>query len=78
MMGFSMFIRPEVLKRLREEYPPGCKVELLEMNDQYREMPAGLTGEVINVDDAGGIHVAWSNGSTLAALYGIDSIRRID
>ena len=34
--------------------------------------------KVIHVDDAGGIHVAWSNGSTLAALHGIDRIRRID
>ncbi len=24
------------------------------------------------------IHVAWSNGSTLAAIHGIDVIRRID
>ena len=29
---FAMHIRPEVLKRLREEYPPGCTVELIEMN----------------------------------------------
>ena len=27
---FSMQIRPEVLKRLREEYPVGCTVELIE------------------------------------------------
>ena len=38
----------------------------------------GAIGKVIHVDDAGGIHVAWSNGSTLAALHGIDRIRRID
>lgn len=75
---FSMQIRPEVLARLREQYPVGCTVVLEEMNDPYREMPAGMTGKVIHVDDACGIHVAWSNGSTLAALHGIDRIRRID
>ena len=48
------------------------------MYDPYREMPVGMTGKVIHVYDAGGIHVAWSNGSTLAALHGIDRIRRID
>lgn len=74
----SMQIRPEVLARLREQYPVGCTVVLEEMNDPYREMPAGMTGKVIHVDDAGGIHVAWGNGSTLAALHGIDRIRRID
>lgn len=75
---FSMQIKPEILARLREQYPVGCTVVLEEMNDPYREMPAGMTGKVIHVDDAGGIHVAWSNGSTLAALHGVDRIRRID
>jgi len=77
-MGFTMQIRPEVLSKLREDYPPGCKVELVEMCDPYRDMPPGMHGEVLFVDDAGGIHVAWANGSTLAALHGIDQIRRID
>ena len=77
-MGFMIQIGPEVLKKLREDYPPGAKVELIEMCDPYRDMPAGMHGEVMFVDDAGGIHVAWSNGSTLAALHGIDRIRRID
>jgi len=75
---FAMHIRPEVLKRLREEYPPGCTVELIEMNDPYRSMPTGMRGKVTLVDDAGGIHVAWENGSTLAAIHGIDRIKRID
>ena len=77
-MGFMMQIRPEVLKKLREDYPQGAEVELIEMCDPYRDMPAGMHGEVMLVDDAGGIHIAWSNGSTLAAIHGIDVIRRID
>ena len=32
---FPMQIRPEVLKRLREEYPVGCTVELIEMCEPY-------------------------------------------
>lgn len=75
---FSMQIKPEVLAKLREQYPEGCTVVLERMCGPYREMPVGMTGKVIHVDDAGGIHVAWSNGSTLAALHGIDRIRRID
>ncbi len=78
-MRFIMEIRPEVLKKLREDSPPGCHVELVEMFEEPRkDMVPGLTGEVMFVDDAGGIHVAWSNGSTLAAIHGIDIIRRID
>lgn len=75
---FSMQIRPEVLAKLREQYPAGCTVVLEQMSDPYREMPPGMTGKVIHVDDAGGIHVDWSNGSTLAAIHGFDRIRRID
>ena len=75
---FSMHIRPGILKKLREDYPPGTKVELIEMHDQYRDMPAGLTGEVTGVDDTGTIHVAWCNGSSLGCLYGIDYLKRID
>lgn len=74
----SMTIRPEILAKLREQYPAGCTVVLEQMSDPYREMPAGMTGNVIHVYDAGGIHVDWSNGSTLAAIHGFDRIRRID
>ena len=70
-------IRPEVLKRLREEYTPGTKVELIEMNDPYRDMPSGLKGTVTCVDDTGSIHVSWENGSSLAVIYGVDHIRKI-
>jgi len=75
---FSMRIRPEILAQLREQYRPGTKVELIEMCDPYRHMPAGLKGTVNHVDDAGGIHIDWENGSTLAALHGIDRIKKCE
>lgn len=75
---FAMRISPEVLKKLREDYPKGIRVELIEMHDPYREMPAGLRGTVEMVDDAGGTHIRWDNGSSLAAIHGIDKFKRID
>ncbi len=75
---FAAHIRPEVLKKLREDYPEGCTVELIEMCDPYRSIPAGMRGTVQFVDDAGGVHVAWNNGSSLAAIHGVDVIRRIE
>ena len=54
---FSMSIRPEVLKALREQFPKGTRVELVSMSDPYRHMPEGLKGVVQHVDDAGGIHI---------------------
>ena len=74
----NLHMRPEVLKRNREQYPIGCTVEIIEMCDPYRDMPAGMHGEVMFVDDAGGVHITWANGSTLAAIHGIDRIRRLD
>ena len=74
---FAVTIRPEILKRLREKYPPGTEVELIEMCDPYRKMPPGLRGKVTMVDDAGTVHIAWSNGSTLGAVYGFDTIKKV-
>ena len=37
----------EQVERIRAEYPNGARVELIEMNDPYREMPAGLKGTVV-------------------------------
>ena len=75
---FSMSIRPEVLEKLRKDFPPGTKVVLEEMNDPFRNMPEGLKGKVVYVDDAGGIHIQWENGSSLAALHGIDRIKKCE
>ena len=74
----NLHMRPEVLKRIREKYPVGCTVEIIEMCDPYRDMPAGLRGTVTHVDDTGTVFADWENGSTLGAVFGEDRIRRVD
>lgn len=69
--------RDEV-QRVRDEYPTGTRVELIEMNDPYRNMAPGLKGTVLTVDDAGTVHTLWDNGSTLGAVYGEDRIKKIE
>ena len=49
----NLHMRPEVLKRIREKYPVGSTVEIIEICDPYRDMPAGLRGTVTHVDDTG-------------------------
>ena len=66
-------ITPEELADLRSHYPIGCRVKLICMNDQYRDLKAGSMGTVTHVDDIGTIHVAWDCGSTLGVVYGVDS-----
>lgn len=67
----------ETVRHMKELYPAGCRVELIEMDDPYTHIPEGTRGTVIAVDDIASVHIRWDTGSTLAAAYGIDRIRRI-
>ena len=70
------FITTEQLAELRNRYPVGCRVRLLEMDDQQAP-PVGTRGTVTEVDDTGSIMVAWDNGGSLNILYGIDRCQKI-
>ncbi len=61
------------LKRLREKYTEGTRVELVQMDDPQAP-PVGTQGTVIGVDDTGSIMVSWDSGSGLNVIYGIDVI----
>lgn len=66
------------IQRLREQYPKGSRVEILEsVTDPYHPLPAGSKGTVWAVDDAGQLHINWDEGGSLALIYGIDSFRKI-
>ena len=67
----------EIVERLKKQYPAGCRVELLHMDD-CQAPPVGTKGTVIGVDDIGSIMVRWDNGSGLSVAYGEDSCRRCD
>lgn len=73
----NLAVKKEVLEALREKYPKGCRVELVKMDDPYREMPPGLQGVVTDIDDTGSIHVDWQNGSSLAVIFGEDHAVKI-
>lgn len=70
------FPNDEVLKRLRECYPAGSRVELLEMDD-IQAPPIGTKGTVYGVDDTGSLLVHWDNGSGLNVIYGEDIVRKV-
>jgi hypothetical protein len=74
----NLAIKKEELEALREKYPKGCRVELVKMDDPYREMPLGMQGVVTGVDDSGSIHVDWQNGSSLAVIFREDECRRVE
>lgn len=64
------------IQRLKEQYPSGTRVELLEMNN-ISAPPIGTLGTVNYVDDIGTIHVKWDNGSNLGVAYPEDRVRKI-
>lgn len=61
---------------LKDLYPTGTRVKLVEMND-IQAPPIGTLGTVMCVDDIGTIHIKWDNGSTLGAAYPEDRVIKI-
>ena len=72
-----MFISEKILESYKKAYPVGCRVELVKMDDPYTKLRPGDKGRVQFIDDAGNIHIAWDNGSSLAAIIGEDVVRII-
>ena len=68
---------PNWLKFIRDQYSPGTRIRLTQMNDLYAPIPSGTEGTVDFVDDAGQIHMKWDNGSSLALIPGEDSFSKI-
>ena len=69
-------IQEDTLEYLRKEYPAGCRVELLKMDDAQTP-PLGTCGTVVGVDAVGTIHVNWDNGCGLGVAWGADKCRKI-
>ncbi|HRS66935.1 MAG TPA: DUF4314 domain-containing protein [Spirochaetia bacterium] len=72
----NRFPSRETVERIRAQYPVGCRVELVKMDD-IQAPPVGTKGTVTGVDDSGSIMVSWDNGSTLHIVYGEDFCRKV-
>ncbi len=67
------------VERVRAQYPVGCRVELVSMNDPYNTtLFPGEQGTVRAVDDIATVMVDWDCGSKLGAVYGEDCIKRVE
>ena len=65
------------LQQLKETYPTGARVKLLQMEDPQAP-PLGTKGTVQGVDDIGSILVLWDTGSRLSVLYEVDEVKKIN
>jgi len=58
-------------------FQPGCRVELLSMDDPHTKLKPGDQGTVEFIDDTGTVFVNWDCGSSLGIVYGVDKIKRV-
>ena len=70
------FPSKEELKKMREEFPSGCRIVLDEMDDVQAPKP-GSQGTCRGVDDAGNVMVSWDTGGSLSVAYGADTCHRV-
>ena len=63
--------------KIKEQYPPGTRVLLNQMNDPYHPVESGTRGTVMHVDDQANMHMKWDNGRTLALDPELDSFRKL-
>ena len=62
----------EYIEHLRRKYPPGTRLQLSCMEDDFPVQPGSM-----GTDDAGQIHVDWDCGRSLALIPGVDSFSRL-
>ena len=69
-------ISREIIEKLKEIYPVGTRVKLIQMED-VQAPPKGTLGTVYGIDAIGSILVKWDNGSTLNVIFREDIIEKI-
>ena len=62
---------------LKESYPQGTRILLIEMGEDPRPIEPNTRGTVDVVDDIGTIHCTFDNGRHLGLVYGEDSFRKL-
>ena len=72
-----MMYNQNLVKRMKEQYPPDTRIRLTHMSDPYAPIAPGTEGKVNFVDDIGTLHCTFDNGRTLGVIPGEDSFSKI-
>ena len=68
-------ISREIIQKLKETYPVGTRLKLIQMEDDQAP-PVGTLGTVYGGDALGSILVKWDNGSMLNVILREDIIEK--
>ena len=63
-------------KNIKEQYPKGTRILLIQMGDDPNPIPPNTRGTVEN-DDIGTVFVKFDNGRSLGMAYGEDHYRKL-
>lgn len=69
------FPSKEKVEQIKENYPVGTRIELIELNDPYANIETGTQGTVKFVDGVGTLHMEWDNGRTLGIILDEDKFK---
>ena len=72
-----MFIDYDLVRRMKEQYPPGTRIQLDYMGDDPRPIEPGTKGTVRTVDDMGTVHCNFDHGRNLGLVPGEESFHVI-
>ena len=67
-----MYIDHNLVKRMKDTYTPGTRIQLDHMGDDPHPIPPGTKGTVRIVDDMGTVHCDFDNGRRLGLVPGED------
>ena len=65
------------VQRMKDNYPPGTRILLLQVEDDPHPIEAGTRGTVVGVDDIGTLHCHFDNGRQLGIVPGEDTFRKL-
>lgn len=72
-----MYIDKNLVQRMKDQYPPGTRIQLDFMGDDPRPIAPGTKGTVRSVDDIGTVHCDFDNGRRLGLVPGEDTFHVI-
>ena len=70
-----LLYRKDFVERMRNQYPPGTRVEVISLCNEEEHLKPGMKGTVVGVDDQPALLVYWDTGSSLSLLIGKDHFR---